>query len=649
MKQRLKSLRFRMVLPVVAMTLFVVILLTTLFSRAYTGMILKQEKEVNNVGFESVSRSLAPMIESSANAVRSILADDRVSACARNRYDSQAERIRARIRCRDYLRGEISRHDGIFGLLFMRKDGSLFGTLPDANLFLDNPEENPLPADTVNRILETPLGRTVWIGPVTGETLYGFRNAKTPGNIMIAAWKTVDASYGECYSMMLMDETVFSGLFTALEDGNSTWYLFAEDRTEIYHTGQDTDPHTETDRLFSESNSGEVFTDEEGRAVSAFSMTMESPAWTLVRVISMEKYEKVISGVRGSVALLAGVIFLAALALYELWLKKYMRQFRTLLKGITEMGQSASEPITSRPSSITEFETMQNEINRTSLALNRQMDTIARMTAEQERISTEMNLARDIQASALPNSFPAFPGRREFDLYASMTPAREVGGDFYDFFLVDEDHLALVIADVSGKGIPAALFMMTAKSLIRDQMKAGRDPAAALESVNAQLSDGNTSMMFVTVWLAVVEISTGKGLACNAGHEHPAVRQAGCGFELLRYGHDRFVGPWKKACYHNRPFELHTGDCIFVYTDGVPEAINAAGDMFKEEQITEVLNRNPDAEPEQLVRDVLGAVNQFAAGADQFDDITMLCLKYSGPKKPAGKTAEEGEHYSPQD
>ena len=257
---------------------------------------------------------------------------------------------------------------------------------------------------------------------------------------------------------------------------------------------------------------------------------------------------------------------------------------------------------------------------------------LARMTAERERIATEMNLARNIQASALPGRFPAFPDRREFDLYASMTPAREVGGDFYDFFLVDDDHLALVIADVSDKGIPAALFMMTAKSLIRDQLMAGRDPAAALERVNAQLAEGNTSAMFVTVWLAVLEISTGRGLACNAGHENPALRRAGGNFELLEYKHNRFVGLWKKASYQNRPFELHPGDCVFVYTDGVPEAGNPAGELFGDERLAEALNRCPDAGPETLVRRVGEAVESFAEGAEQSDDITMLCLEYAGPR-----------------
>ena len=634
MKQKLKSLRFRMILPVVAMTLFVVILLTTLFSRAYTGMILRQEQEVNAVGFETISNSLPPLIDASISRVRGILSDERVVSCIRATAASAAEKVHARIRCSDYLRAEISREDGIFGLLFMRKDGSLFGTLPEGNFFPDDPAANPLPEKIKAQIMDAPHGRTLWLGPVSGEEFYGFRSDKTPERIMIAAWKNVDVSYGECYALMLMDETILDRQFSALQDGKSTWHLFTEDQTEICHTGSG--ECADAGQLIRESNSGGIFTDEDGDSACAFSMTMESPAWTLVRKVPMEDYEKVIRGVRGSVALLAGIIFLVALVLYELWLKRFMRQFRTLLKGITRMGQSDSEPITTKPSSITEFETMQTEINRTSLALNGQMNTIREMTAEKERINTEMNLARNIQASALPGRFPAFPDRTEFDLYAFMTPAREVGGDFYDFFLIDDDRLALVIADVSGKGIPAALFMMTARSLIRDQVMAGRDPAAALERVNAQLSEGNDSMMFVTVWLAVLEISTGKGIACNAGHEHPAIRRAGGAFELIRYEHDRFVGPWKKTAYHNRAFELHAGDCIFVYTDGVPEAINAAEELFGEERLAETLNRCPDAEPEGLIRQVHEAVNRFAGDAEQFDDITMLCFKYTGPQ-PRGQ------------
>ena len=255
---------------------------------------------------------------------------------------------------------------------------------------------------------------------------------------------------------------------------------------------------------------------------------------------------------------------------------------------------------------------------------------LARLTAERERIATELNLAREIQASALPTEIP---DRAEFELSASMTPARDVGGDFYDYFLIDEDHLAVVIADVSGKGIPAALFMMVSKALIKNQLLSGHDPASALEQANLQLYEGNDSMMFVTVWLAVLELSTGKGTACNAGHENPCLRRDNGAFEILKYKHGVSVGINPKARYENRQFELHPGDCVFVYTDGVPEATNAAQEMFGEARLADTLNRDADAAPEALVSRVHDAVDGFADGAPQFDDITMLCLKYRGHNK----------------
>ena len=255
---------------------------------------------------------------------------------------------------------------------------------------------------------------------------------------------------------------------------------------------------------------------------------------------------------------------------------------------------------------------------------------VVSMISELDRLDKELKLAADIQLNALPLNFPAFPDRTEFDLYASMTPAKEVGGDFYDFFLIDDDHLALIIADVSGKGIPASLFMMTSKTLIKNQLMGGYDPAEAMERVNLQLCEHNESGMFVTVWLAVVEISTGKGLACNAGHENPCIRRSGEGFEILKYRHNIFAGISKRAKYQNREFELHPGDCIFVYTDGVPEANNTREEMFGAEGLIETLNQNPDAAPEELIRNVYKAVDIFDENTPQFDDITMLCFKYYG-------------------
>ena len=638
MKHRLRSLRFRILLPVIIIVLFVVTLLNTLFSITYIKMILRQEQEVNAVRFEAVSRSVRPLIETNINDVQSILSNDVVASYANLQYASAAEQIHARISCRDYMREEIARRDGIFGILIMRKDGSLFGMLPEANFFRDAPDENPLPEDIKSKILNAPPGQTVWAGPVSGAALYGFEDSNTPKNIMIAAWKSVDIHYGECCALLLMDESIFTSLFSPLQDGNSSWHLFTEDQIEIAHTGEDAFLNPE--QIIHKSNTGKIYNNENGLPVCSFSVTLDSPAWTLVREVSMQNYMQTVSGFRRQTAILGSVLLLLVLFVYELWQRRFLRQFNSVLKGIVRMGKGDLESASFEPTSIEEFRQMQGEINRTRQALIHQMDTIRRMEREQmemenerkeqERIAQELSLAREIQASALPMNFPPFPDRTEFDLFASMTPAKEVGGDFYDFFLVDHDHLALVIADVSGKGIPAALFMMVSKTLIRNELMSGCDPATALHRVNLQLIGHNSSSMFVTVWLAVLEISTGKALVCNAGHEHPVIRRAGGHFELLKYPHDMFVGGLKKSKYRNREFELHPGDCVFVYTDGVPEAQNAGKTMFGTERLVNTLNQNADAGPEALIRQVHEAMDQFADKAPQFDDITMLCLKYLG-------------------
>ena len=254
-----------------------------------------------------------------------------------------------------------------------------------------------------------------------------------------------------------------------------------------------------------------------------------------------------------------------------------------------------------------------------------------REEARRERIENELQLATNIQASMLPHTFPAFPGRGEFDIYASMKPAKEVGGDFYDFFLIDDDHLGLVMADVSGKGVPAALFMMVSRALIRAHLQNGESPAKALENANEQLCESNEAELFVTVWAAVLEISTGKGVAANAGHEHPALRRADGAYELQVYRHSPAVATMGGMRFREHSFELNPGDSLFVYTDGVAEATSAQNELFGSERMIDALNVNPGAEPEEVLSNVMHGIDAFVADAEQFDDITMLCLKYNGP------------------
>lgn len=210
-----------------------------------------------------------------------------------------------------------------------------------------------------------------------------------------------------------------------------------------------------------------------------------------------------------------------------------------------------------------------------------------------------------------------------------MDPAKEVGGDFYDFFFVDDDHLALVIADVSGKGVPAALFMMSSKILINERTMMGGTPAEILDFVNKQICMSNKSCMFVTVWLGILEISTGKLTASNGGHEYPAICVNGK-YELLEDVHGMGLGFKKKAKYSNYELMLKKGDSIFVYTDGVAEATDAGNELFGTDRMLEALNTVTDAVPESTLKTVRAAVDEFVKDAPQFDDLTMLCIKYFG-------------------
>lgn len=278
-----------------------------------------------------------------------------------------------------------------------------------------------------------------------------------------------------------------------------------------------------------------------------------------------------------------------------------------------------------------------DEIEGLSEAFDRMMDDItiyvshlAAVTAEKERIGAELNVATQIQANMLPSIFPPYPERIDFDLYATMDPAKEVGGDFYDFFLIDDDHLAMVMADVSGKGVPAALFMVITKTLIKNRTQMGGTPAEILGFVNEQLCEGNESELFVTVWLGILELSTGKGIAANAGHEHPVLKRSGGDFELVKYRHSPAVATIEGIHFREREFEMHPGDILFVYTDGVAEATNPDNQFYGTERMLNVLNLHKDSTMPELLSSVRKDIELFVGDAPQFDDITMLSLIYYG-------------------
>ena len=261
------------------------------------------------------------------------------------------------------------------------------------------------------------------------------------------------------------------------------------------------------------------------------------------------------------------------------------------------------------------------------------MGEIVQVTAEKERIGTELALATDIQAAMLPHIFPAFPNRDEFDIYASMNPAKEVGGDFYDYFLIDDDHLGLVIADVSGKGVPAALFMMASKIILQSVAMLGNSPAEILTKTNEALCSNNEAEMFVTVWMGILELSTGRLTAANAGHEYPALKLPNGQFELYKDKHGFVIGNMPEYRYKEYELTLEPGAKIFVYTDGVPEATNAQKELFGTQRMIDALNEQPEITPQEILQNVRTSVNNFVEDAEQFDDLTMLCLEYKGYPK----------------
>jgi len=251
---------------------------------------------------------------------------------------------------------------------------------------------------------------------------------------------------------------------------------------------------------------------------------------------------------------------------------------------------------------------------------------------ERSIYDNELHMATTIQTGMLPHTFPPYPDRKEFDLHASMNPAKEVGGDFYDFYMPDDDHIVITIADVSGKGIPAALMMMVTKTLIKNRgLSDFEDCSKILSSVNEQFCENNDLDMFVTVFIGVLKISTGEFRYANAGHEYPAISRNGSRFELLKEHHSPPLGCMDGIVYKERKTTFTPGDIIYVYTDGVTEANDNRHELYGEQRLTDALNLPFNGDVTLLNKNVSDSILRFSGGAEQFDDITMLSLKYNGP------------------
>jgi len=364
--------------------------------------------------------------------------------------------------------------------------------------------------------------------------------------------------------------------------------------------------------------------------VSAMAMLIENQIWKITdnTKAGMDRHILISAGV---IALLLAVTLLGIAVFAVRFTRSITGPILALNDGVREVaGGNLERAVTVKTGD--ELEQLAASFNMMTGQLRRHIEEIARAAAERQRMDTELDIATRIQMSMLPAAFPPFKGRKnEFDLYARVYPAREVGGDFYDFFFIDEDHFALAAADVSGKGVPAALFMAIAKTIIKNRLQSGEVIESALDNINRELCDNNIMDMFVTAWICVLEISSGSLTYINAGHNPPLIMRYGNEFDFLVSPPDLVLAGMDDTRYHARRMELKPGDMLFLYTDGIVEAENAKGEFYGKERLKAFLNANSGIPLRTLIDRFRDDIAAFANGAEQSDDITMLALRICGP------------------
>ena len=349
--------------------------------------------------------------------------------------------------------------------------------------------------------------------------------------------------------------------------------------------------------------------------------------------VDIEMQDVIGTLIRFMIAVIANVFAVIAFSIVVLYLmikRRLIQPIETINSAAKDMVQNIREEnnIELSVNSGDEIGELADSFNTMHSELLDYIVQNAAITAEKERIGTELELATRIQSDMLPNIFPPFPERGDFDIYATMTPAKQVGGDFYDFFLIDEKHLALVIADVSGKGIPAALFMMMSKILIKNEALTGKSPKEVLETVNNQICANSNEDMFVTVWLGIIDLDSSIMTAANAGHEKPIIKHVDGEFELFADRNGFVLGGMEGLKYRDYEIQLEKGSKLFIYTDGVAEATNENNELFGIERTIAALNSVKDESPEAILANVKRSVDEFVGNAPQFDDLTMLCFEY---------------------
>ncbi len=446
-------------------------------------------------------------------------------------------------------------------------------------------------------------------------------------------------------------------------------YAILIDREGNYIAGRDVDPNADKPGNIFDKDSdaalhlvgkeiltrrqGVVSTGEGENAMYIAFSTIESTEWILcifspvssvlkpavaIRESIDENTENVVATVaRGIMTVIQSCLVLSAMILIfvTLFAGKVSKRIYAPLKHLEADVQSISGgnlDIRTDVSTDDEIGSLADSFNLMTDSLQKYIADLKEATAKEQRMAGELNAATSIQLGMLPRDPEGFSRGKPFMLNASTDPAKEVGGDFYDYFMIDDDHLCLVMADVCGKGVPAALFMAIAKTLIKNRAKMGGTTGEILSDVNAQLCAENENGMFVTVWMAIVEISTGKGIATNAGHEHPVLRRAGGRYELVKYRHSPALAFMDGIRFEEHPFQLFPGDRVFVYTDGAVEATNVGVEQYGTGRLVDALNRAGEQSPRETLLTLKRSIDDFVGSASQFDDITMLCMEYSGKK-----------------
>ena len=389
---------------------------------------------------------------------------------------------------------------------------------------------------------------------------------------------------------------------------------------ERYRDNKGIDTPLETDNDYGYKYTGvSVILDENGNAIAEIQY-----------ILDMSEVRAYLNSFLINMLLISFAIIAITIILYIFFVRKMVTKpvgkLTAFTQEITKTGTFENQHIDIKTGD--EIESLSQSFNFMLAELENYIANLSKVTAEKERIGAELDIAKHIQASMLPCIFPAFPERKEFDIYATMEPAKEVGGDFYDFFMVDDTHLAIVMADVSGKGVPAALFMVIGKTLIKDHTTPGRDLGKVFTEVNQLLCESNSEELFITAFEGVLDLVTGEFVYVNAGHEMPFICKAGGDFEPYKIRAGFVLAGMEGMKYRAGSTRLEPGDKIFQYTDGVTEATNLKNELYGMNRLGAILNKVKGGTPNDILPAIKKDIDEFVGDADQFDDITMLCLEY---------------------